>query len=1422
MTSKTYYVGEKSGSYGLVRRQDDLAGPWVNINIPASKSLSLYDVETSPINASKVFVVGDPSITEGKYGIYVSSDAGVTWNIPSGNYSVGLLNADTWIEVCVIDQQNIVVCGSKGRVAKSTDGGLTFNLCTPLPQQPGNPISNPTVLANLPVYSIHFISPTVGVVGTKNYVYATNDGGTTWMLLNGTNFTNSYLFNVNTNSLAEQIYGIHLSSNALVINVVSANGIFYSDNGGTTFSLKYDFAQASGVHLTWINDNELWAFGKYGQRLKSTNGGNSWFTLSAFNLSGPTHGAGHMYNQNDGFYGYGDAFTNTLQRTSDSCLTGSTTDTSLAFISAVWTTLQEEGCTACPDGFTRLEDGTCQKVTVENATASENLYSVCSTNSNVNFGSFGTKVLTDITSYAWPVKTSGSSVVDSAFPNVTVPVTQTIPATSTIWGNDITRGRLNYSGVWTCPLGNTQPENEWIGFSACLNIQETKTYYIGIAGDNYVRFRINGVTAFEAGVFASPVNLNFNYWYILPITLNAGNNTVYLEGYNAGGPAALGCEIYDFPLAVATNLASITSQGQLDIYTVFSSANQVGLNFTVGQTSGYSCSPGLLLNLCDGTPECIGTITTDPISCNWQLVPCCEKFDPIVVDSALFSNEDEGRTACIDSINGREGCYTIVKTFHDVDYTDAFTVNSITDTCAECISAGCRDCKTCYELEDCSDENNVVTVTNDFSEYVGQIVVLEHCPDKCWIVNEAPKISNCCWEVRMNPLFAIYTVRIVINGTIYTSSPNLTGAQVLSYLNSLGLGAFTYVIPGNNGAGWVRYCVYGTESYASISILATGGTFILYEPVCTFSYCVDGQETSAVVNSFATCESCLPPPVQPEPVKLFQRQVAPGYTTKVCTPEYVEKVNCKYSEQVYNVMKSVRYGIDTCCDDELQKWSIKKAWLNLQEMSDPNPPKPDCYCYVITQNSGTNDFKYIDCSGNCQIVTVANSELYVCAMYPPKVICPTDNTDFTIEKKNICSSDADCGPPPPQPCYCYRLDGQAYTYSYLNCDGVRVFDTTTNVIFICAQKDSIKILIGDPIITTDEVPCANDEACQPIVCFCYEITADGINSTFTWLNCLGEEQGNSFKSGTQYICAREDSVTTDTGTIVNTLNFCAVDNQCQPPPCDCYKIEIVGSGVTTMLYADCGENPTTHAFLNSQTVYKCVQGAAPVKQAGNSTVTVTLLGSNCLTEADCIPPPPCNCYSVDVTGDNVTVAYTDCDNSPTSDFFAPGYYLICTPDENSIVVTGQGVAVVTPQDTICDDCNVECDCYAFTINGLSLILITYSECTTGLYYTVGFSPGQLQTLCSRTVPYSVTPGVSINPTVIATCTDGCIPPTGCVNYYVTNNSTGSSITISYTDCLGSPSTQVLLVGQSTNICSTTYPSSSSISETTIQYAGMCP
>ena len=101
-----------------------------------------------------------------------------------------------------------------------------------------------------------------------------------------------------------------------------------------------------------------------------------------------------------------------------------------------------------------------------------------------------------------------------------------------------------------------------------------------------------------------------------------------------------------------------------------------------------------------------------------------------------------------------------------------------------------------------------------------------------------------------------------------------------------------------------------------------------------------------VINCYSLCNDCLPPPIPPAPVfDLKPRIVKPGYNTPACSPDYYDKVKCKLSEALYQHMASKRYGIDFCCELDLQKWEIKNEILDIESTKYPDidctKPCPD-------------------------------------------------------------------------------------------------------------------------------------------------------------------------------------------------------------------------------------------------------------------------------------------------------------------------------------------------------------------------------------------------------------------------------------------------------------------------------------------------
>jgi hypothetical protein len=98
-----------------------------------------------------------------------------------------------------------------------------------------------------------------------------------------------------------------------------------------------------------------------------------------------------------------------------------------------------------------------------------------------------------------------------------------------------------------------------------------------------------------------------------------------------------------------------------------------------------------------------------------------------------------------------------------------------------------------------------------------------------------------------------------------------------------------------------------------------------------------------VLDCFKTCDDCYPPPPEPEPpFELNQRTVKPGYDTPACTPAYWDKVKCKFSEALYQHMASIRYGIEFCCNNDMEKWIIKNELLDLAAITDPDICNQTC------------------------------------------------------------------------------------------------------------------------------------------------------------------------------------------------------------------------------------------------------------------------------------------------------------------------------------------------------------------------------------------------------------------------------------------------------------------------------------------------
>ena len=173
-------------------------------------------------------------------------------------------------------------------------------------------------------------------------------------------------------------------------------------------------------------------------------------------------------------------------------------------------------------------------------------------------------------------------------------------STNTFWGTGASSpldGRLNEVGIWAS-------ETEWLGFSECVEITETKTYYIGISGDNYIRFSIDGDMILDIAPTSSGGDnsngYNHEIWHVIPYTLSKGKHIIELSGRNESSLVAFGAEIYN-PTDLTTLINSTTIA---DTNKIFSTIDQISTEsnpkyYDLGETIGYTCPDGYSLDTCN-------------------------------------------------------------------------------------------------------------------------------------------------------------------------------------------------------------------------------------------------------------------------------------------------------------------------------------------------------------------------------------------------------------------------------------------------------------------------------------------------------------------------------------------------------------------------------------------------------------------------------------------------------------------------------------------------------------------------------------------------------------------------------------------------------------------------------------------------------
>lgn len=377
----------------------------------------------------------------------------------------------------------------------------------------------------------------------------------------------------------------------------------------------------------------------------------------------------------------------------------------------------------------------------------------------------------------------------------------------------------------------------------------------------------------------------------------------------------------------------------------------------------------------------------------------------------------------------------------------------VTDTVIDFVST-----ETCVCTDGCTDISTTTTTT----------------------VVDTQDSSSCCWVGTIRD--ATQTVSMIINGVSIPIPFTLPSVDIFAYLNGLGFGTFSGIFTGFTNDPF-NLCVAGDETYGDM--LFTGPTangYINYQitPTCStitnttttnstyitcicsngnppVNPCIGCTPSVDIIDTFVTCEECLPQPPPPIPFTLHPRKVKPGYDTPGCDPEYTQKISCTFGEQVYDEMVALRYGVTICCDHDIQKWNIKKQLLDLRAIYDPSlcknviPPCPAacppicpvvpivCNCYTITHlTDGETTYEYIQCDGTpvTVVLTDIDQVIYVCTQNVPVITIVSNGRERStiVQTGTDCLLDGDC-----IPCTIWDCAAPGATdadVKYIDCQGV--------------------------------------------------------------------------------------------------------------------------------------------------------------------------------------------------------------------------------------------------------------------------------------------------------------------------------------------------------------------------------------------------
>lgn len=603
----------------------------------------------------------------------------------------------------------------------------------------------------------------------------------------------------------------------------------------------------------------------------------------------------------------------------------------------------------CPPGSTLNQDGLCVGIVLTAPIINTTTYvASAANNSPCYWGVTGATFYPDISLLPYPLQSSNGNVggaclspsgirttLTDALNNVLPVLTSVI---NNVWGWVYDAGRLATIGVWTL----SDPINEWIGFTFCETLLTTKTYHIGIAGDDVYQLYIDGVL-----VVNHSTGFGFVDWKIFPITLTAGIHIFETRVKNSllGSPAGLGFEIYDatsIQLQAVVTANNTPGPTDLNQYIIFSTLTKINKIWETGEVSGYTCPDGTSLSTCQGF-MCASIGIIAPLPCCFLLTPCDTSTGSIIVNNDLSLFVDTVIQVCPSNIPSQGG-------------SGSGSGVSVKDT-------GINNSN--WKLTDCCGILASMTVNNLLDAYDGGTIVVPSVNlTTCWRVEKgitsgpfttldltgSTYYVNCTecnneFSCQSTPLLTECTCFTVTKSTACSGAITLINENIIVNFSNCDLCAPTcfYLVDCTNANNYIitddQDLLLHLGKIVKLADCPNTCWQVLLSDDCDNTVCI-----TTIIEVFDTCIDCLPPvPVIP-PVALNPRVVKPGYYTPGCSPAYTEKVNCSFAKQMYNIMLIKRYGLKICCEEDQIEWQIKKQLLDFKAIYDPDL----CKCFLTS------------------------------------------------------------------------------------------------------------------------------------------------------------------------------------------------------------------------------------------------------------------------------------------------------------------------------------------------------------------------------------------------------------------------------------------------------------------------------------------